>query len=99
VFLVASLLLCLCNVWAAVAKSFESLLAARLVASFAGASTEALGAAIVNVSHLGLFFLLFRMLTQNARTFSSFMNVEARWVSILFSWPGAILLDLCVEVS
>ena len=48
-FLVSLLLLCVCNIWSATAKSFDSLLAARIVASLAGASTEALGAAIVNV--------------------------------------------------
>lgn len=50
VFVFASLLLCLCYVWGAVATSFKSLLWSNIIAAFAGSSTEALGAAIVNVS-------------------------------------------------
>lgn len=50
VFVVASALLCACYVWGALATSFESLLWSNVVAAFAGSSTEALGAAIVNVS-------------------------------------------------
>jgi MFS family permease len=49
VFVFASLLLCLCYIWGATAKSFQSLLWSNIVAAFAGSSTEALGAAIVNV--------------------------------------------------
>lgn len=49
VFLTACFLLFLCCIWAAVAKSFEGLLAATVVGAFAGGATEALGAAIVNV--------------------------------------------------
>ncbi|KAF1983884.1 MFS general substrate transporter [Aulographum hederae CBS 113979] len=48
VFVFASLLLSLCYLWGAVAKSFESLLWSNIIAAFAGSSTEALGAAIVN---------------------------------------------------
>ncbi|KAF2254809.1 MFS general substrate transporter [Trematosphaeria pertusa] len=48
VFVFASLLLCLCYVWGAVATSFKSLLWSNIIAAFAGSSTEALGAAIVN---------------------------------------------------
>lgn len=50
VFVFASGLLCLCYIWGAVAKSFKSLLWSNIIAAFAGSSTEALGAAIVNVS-------------------------------------------------
>ena len=50
VFVFASGLLCACYVWGALATSFESLLWSNIVAAFAGSSTEALGAAIVNVS-------------------------------------------------
>jgi MFS family permease len=50
VFVFASLLLCLCYIWGAVATSFESLLWSNIIAAFAGSSTEALGAAMVNVS-------------------------------------------------
>ncbi|PSN63239.1 MFS general substrate transporter [Corynespora cassiicola Philippines] len=53
VFVFASLLLCLCYIWGAVAASFESLLWSNIIAAFAGSSTEALGAAIVN----DLYFL------------------------------------------
>ncbi|KAI4854085.1 MFS general substrate transporter [Aureobasidium sp. EXF-8845] len=53
VFVIALALLTACNAWSATSKSFDSLLAARVVAAFAGSSTEALGAAIVN----DLFFL------------------------------------------
>ena len=49
----ASLLLCLAYLWGAVAQSFESLLWSNIIAAFAGSSTEALGAAIVN----DLYFL------------------------------------------
>lgn len=49
VFLFNLLVLCVANIWSAVSGSFRSLLAARIVASVAGGSTEALGAAIVNV--------------------------------------------------
>lgn len=40
-------------IWGALAKSFESLLWSNIVAAFAGSSTEALGAAMVN----DLFFV------------------------------------------
>ncbi|KAK4950306.1 hypothetical protein LTR10_011287 [Elasticomyces elasticus] len=53
VFVFASLLLCVCYLWGALSKSFESLLWSNIVAAFAGSSTEALGAAIVN----DLYFL------------------------------------------
>lgn len=49
VFVFASGLLCACYVWGAMAKSFKSLLWSNIIAAFAGSSTEALGAAIVNV--------------------------------------------------
>lgn len=51
VFVFASALLCACCVWGAMANSFKSLLWSNVVAAFAGSSTEALGAAIVNVSN------------------------------------------------
>ena len=45
-------MLFICSLWGAVANSYNSLLGSQIVGSFAGASTEALGAAIVNVSLL-----------------------------------------------
>jgi MFS family permease len=53
VFVFASALLCACYVWGAMANSFKSLLWSNIIAAFAGSSTEALGAAIVN----DLYFL------------------------------------------
>lgn len=53
VFVFCSGLLCACFVWGAVAGSFESLLWSNVIAAFAGSSTEALGASIVN----DLYFL------------------------------------------
>lgn len=53
VFVFANLLLGLCYIWGATAKSFESLLWSNIVAAFAGSATEALGAAMVN----DLYFL------------------------------------------
>lgn len=53
VFVFASGLLCICYIWGALATSFRSLLWSNIVAAFAGSSTEALGASIVN----DLFFL------------------------------------------
>ncbi|GAB1310609.1 MFS general substrate transporter [Madurella fahalii] len=53
VFVVSSGLLCACFVWGAAATTFESLLWSNIVAAFAGSSTEALGASIVN----DLYFL------------------------------------------
>ncbi|KAH8882511.1 MFS general substrate transporter [Thozetella sp. PMI_491] len=53
VFVFASLLLCVCYIWGACADSFNSLLWSNIVAAFAGSSTEALGASIVN----DLYFL------------------------------------------
>ncbi|KAK0734733.1 major facilitator superfamily domain-containing protein [Lasiosphaeria miniovina] len=53
VFVAASGLLCVCYIWGALAGSFRSLLWSNIVGAFAGASTEALGASIVN----DLFFL------------------------------------------
>lgn len=50
VFVFASLLLCVSYIWGACAQSFDSLLWSNIIAAFAGSSTEALGAAIVNVS-------------------------------------------------
>lgn len=49
VFLLASLTLFACNLWAGLTSDFQSLLGSRAVAGFAGGSTEALGAVIVNV--------------------------------------------------
>ncbi|QIW99570.1 hypothetical protein AMS68_005088 [Peltaster fructicola] len=48
VFIFACLLLCVCYIWGAVAQTFESLLWSNIIAAFAGSSTEALGAAVVN---------------------------------------------------
>lgn len=53
VFVFASLLLALTQIWGALAQSFESLLWSSIIAAFAGSSTEALGAAAVN----DLYFL------------------------------------------
>jgi len=53
VFVVASLILCVCYIWGAIAQSFKSLLWSNCIAAFAGSSTEALGAAMVN----DLYFL------------------------------------------
>ena len=53
VFVFASGLLCACFIWGAVADSFNSLLWSNIIAAFAGSSTEALGASIVN----DLYFL------------------------------------------
>ena len=50
VFVFASLLLCVCYIWGACASSFKSLLWSNIIAAVAGSSTEALGAAMVNVS-------------------------------------------------
>ena len=43
------------NLWAALSTDFASLLGSRAVAGFAGGSTEALGAVIVNVRLCLLF--------------------------------------------
>jgi len=53
IFVFASGLLCVCYIWGAVATSFNSLLWSNIIAAFAGSSTEALGASIVN----DLYFL------------------------------------------
>ncbi|USP82519.1 hypothetical protein yc1106_09793 [Curvularia clavata] len=53
VFVVASGLLCASYIWGAVATSYGSLLGSNIVAAFAGSSTEALGASMVN----DLYFL------------------------------------------
>ncbi|KAK3990002.1 protein HOL1 [Cladorrhinum sp. PSN332] len=53
VFVVASGLLCAAYIWGATAKSFESLLWSNIIGAFAGSSTEALGASMVN----DLYFL------------------------------------------
>ncbi|KAF2196680.1 MFS general substrate transporter [Delitschia confertaspora ATCC 74209] len=53
IFVFASLLLCVSYVWGAVATSFRSLLWSSIIGGFAGSSSEALGAAMVN----DLFFL------------------------------------------
>jgi MFS family permease len=52
VLVTATFLLMIANIWGANAETFNSLLASRIVGAFAGASTEALGAAIVNVCML-----------------------------------------------
>lgn len=46
----ASLLFFVGCIWSSVAVGYGSLLASRVVTAFAGGSTEALGAAIINVS-------------------------------------------------
>lgn len=53
VFVFASLLLCVAYIWGATAQTFKSLLWSNIIAAFAGSSTEALGAAMVN----DLYFL------------------------------------------
>lgn len=53
VFVFASGLLCICYIWGAASTSFNSLLWSNIIAAFAGSSTEALGASIVN----DLYFL------------------------------------------
>ncbi|KAK4156164.1 protein HOL1 [Chaetomidium leptoderma] len=53
VFVFCSGLLCASFLWGALARSFDSLLWSNVVAAFAGASTEALGASVVN----DLYFL------------------------------------------
>ncbi|KAF2400137.1 MFS general substrate transporter [Trichodelitschia bisporula] len=53
VFIFASLLLFLTFIWGARAQTFRSLLWSNIISAFAGSSTEALGAAIVN----DLYFL------------------------------------------
>lgn len=53
VFVFASGLLCASYIWGATAKTFESLLWSNIIGAFAGSSTEALGASIVN----DLYFL------------------------------------------
>lgn len=50
IFVLSLLLFFVCNIWGAMAKGFESLLWSNIIAAFAGSSSEALGAAIVNVS-------------------------------------------------
>ncbi|KAK8176246.1 major facilitator superfamily domain-containing protein [Phyllosticta citribraziliensis] len=58
VFVLASLLLCVAYIWGAFAQSFKSLLWSNIVAAFAGSTTEALGAAIVNLTKVqDLYFL------------------------------------------
>lgn len=57
VFVIASLILFGSIIWAALSTSFTSLLASRALAGIGGSSTEALGAAIINVSY-GLLFLI-----------------------------------------
>lgn len=86
VFVFASLLLCLCYVWGAVASSFRSLLWSNIIAAFAGSSTEALGAAIVNVSgcqpcpQTGL---LESAVTETLfRTCTSYTKEDRKWVFI-----------------
>lgn len=44
----ANLLLCMSYVWGATAGSFNSLMWSNIVGAFAGSTTEALGAAMVN---------------------------------------------------
>ncbi|KAK8088998.1 hypothetical protein PG997_003959 [Apiospora hydei] len=53
VFVFASLLLTLCSIWGATADGFKSLLWSNIIGAFAGSSTEALGASMVN----DLYFL------------------------------------------
>lgn len=53
VFVFSSGLLCACFAWGGAATTFESLLWSNIIAAFAGSSTEALGASIVN----DLYFL------------------------------------------
>ncbi|KAJ9612972.1 hypothetical protein H2200_002913 [Cladophialophora chaetospira] len=50
IFLVSSVMMVASTAWAAVATSFESLLAATALTAIGAGSTEAIGAAIVNVS-------------------------------------------------
>lgn len=49
IFVAASLIYFVGCIWSSVSHSYESLLASRIITAFAGGSTEALGAAIINV--------------------------------------------------
>lgn len=85
VFVFASLLLCVCYIWGANAQSFESLLWSNIVAAFAGSSTEALGAAIVNVSGsiISGYPIDIRVDAETATRICTFYTNEVRkWVSI-----------------
>ena len=76
VFVFANLLLCLCYVWGATATSFESLLWSNIVGAFAGSSTEALGAAIVNGA---LSRLHFRKIANKSQICTTFMSAAILW--------------------
>lgn len=87
VFVFASLLLCIAYIWGGAAKSFDSLLWSNIVAAFAGSSTEALGAAFVNVGppHCPLSFS-HQFLT---RTFTLSTNEAASCPSMYLPYPEA----------
>ena len=52
VFVLTALVFFVCQIWGALATNFISLRASLVVSGFMGSSTEALGAALVNVSGL-----------------------------------------------
>lgn len=54
IFVISTLLLAVCYLWGALAKTFRSLLWSNIIAAFAGSASEALAASIVN----DVFFLV-----------------------------------------
>lgn len=65
-FVAASLVFFVGCIWSSVSQSYESLLASRIVTAFAGGSTEALGAAIINVRSLPFCVFFFHANTTTA---------------------------------
>lgn len=82
-----------CIIWSAVSTNFQSLLASRVVGAFAGSSTEALGAAIVNVRwSLSLFISFMLTPVSPYRMCSTFTREDRKWGYTSFSFTVAILL-------
>ena len=99
VFVVASCILFATCVWAQGSKSFDSLLASVVIGSFASGSTEALGAAIVNVGTSVLVVARVPFSDGRDRISSFSMREAPRWESISFSCLSAAPSALCVEAS
>ena len=77
------------------AKNFNSLLAARVVISIAGAKTEALGAVMVNVRLRILSFLLAGLLIPCQDIFFLHEHGQKMGIYIVFLGAGSSLGPLC----
>ncbi|KAJ9626697.1 hypothetical protein H2204_009967 [Knufia peltigerae] len=105
VFLVASVLLFACEIWAATSPNLDNLLASRVIGAFAGSCTESMGALIVNDifylhergAKMGVYLLFITSGNSLGPLVAGFITegIGWRWVS----WICAIISGInCVGI-